>query len=70
MVLEPPQGVRSNLLRAFATLDAVIGSVAADAASPKLFRLMFGVCFFHALVLERRRFGALGWNIPYEFALV
>lgn len=29
---------------------------------------MFVLLFLHGILQERRRYGKLGWNIPYDFA--
>merc|ERR1711988_1467684 len=30
-------------------------------------KLLFAMCWFHPILVDRRKFLNLGWNIPYDF---
>ena len=65
---EPPQGLRANFRGTLAALAAPqMWDAVPEEKAPAWHRLLFSVALLHASILERRRFGPLGWNIPYQW---
>lgn len=63
MSLEPPAGLKANLLRQYNRFSE---QYLANSSQPLAWRrLLFGMCLFHAVVQDRRKFGPLGWNIRW-----
>ncbi|XP_064233927.1 dynein axonemal heavy chain 6 isoform X4 [Aotus nancymaae] len=62
---EPPKGLRANIRRAFTEMTPSFFEE--NILGKKWRQIIFGICFFHAIIQERKKFGPLGWNICYEF---
>jgi dynein heavy chain len=63
---EPPKGLKAGMFRTFTT---VINPDFLERVDPgdQWRSLTYAVCFLHSIVYERRKFGPLGFSVPYEF---
>ena len=62
---EPPKGLKANLSRTFQDISQEAYDVCKKQVEYR--RLLFSLAFFHAVILERRKFGPIGWNIAYQW---
>lgn len=62
---ESPTGMKANLHRA---LDNFTQDMLEHCTKETEFKsILFALCYFHAVVSERRKFGSQGWNLQYPF---
>ncbi|XP_061032339.1 dynein axonemal heavy chain 9 [Eubalaena glacialis] len=63
---EPPTGMHANLHKA---LDNFTQDTLELCSRETEFKsILFALCYFHAVVAERRKFGPQGWNRSYPFS--
>ena len=61
---EAPVGMKAGLRASYQWVN----QDTLDAINRKEWRqLLFVMCYLHSITQERRKFGPIGWNIPYEF---
>ncbi|XP_077989551.1 dynein axonemal heavy chain 6-like [Glandiceps talaboti] len=68
MTVEPPKGLKANLHLAVTSRRSTESWEDSD-PGPAWKNLLFGLYFFNAIITERKKYGRLGWNIPYEFTM-
>jgi len=62
---EPPAGLKANLKRAWCFFSKEY----IDDSDSKTRSILFGLCHFHSIMMERKMFGPLGFNMKYPFSI-
>jgi len=65
MTNEPPEGLSENLRVAYAPFENEFFENCSKGG--ELRSITFSLCFFHAVIVQRRKFGPQGWNGKYPF---
>merc|ERR1719343_1631259 len=65
VTLEPPAGLKAGIYRTYSTM---VSQELLDKMDHEKWRtLVFTQAFLHSVVQERRKFGPIGWCVPYEY---
>merc|ERR1719310_744991 len=65
VTLEPPAGLKAGLARTYTTM---VSQELLDKIDHEKWRqLVYVTSFCHSVVQERRKFGPIGWCVPYEY---
>jgi dynein heavy chain len=60
---EPPKGIKANMLRLYGAKSEFT-----MVDQQRNFRkAVFGLAWFHTILIERKKFRSLGWNVSYAF---
>ncbi|KAJ1439145.1 dynein heavy chain and region D6 of dynein motor-domain-containing protein [Ochromonadaceae sp. CCMP2298] len=62
---DPPSGLKANLKQAFACFSREMY----EELESRTKGILFGLCQFHAVMVERKKFGAKGYNMMYPFSI-
>jgi dynein heavy chain len=65
VTLEPPMGLKAGLARTYST--TVSQELVDKIDNEKWRKVVYALSFLHSIVQERRKFGPIGWCVPYEF---
>jgi dynein heavy chain len=66
VTMEPPSGMKAGLHK---TYNTMVNADFLEKVEPyeKWRPLTYAACFLHSVVQERRKFGPIGFSMPYEF---
>jgi dynein heavy chain len=64
VVTEPPDGLKQNMRNTFSKID---DTMLEEIPHPAYAPLVYVLAFLHAVVIERRKYGKIGWNVAYDY---
>ena len=61
--LEIPKGIKNNLVEGFSEFEDEKHN------NPIYYPLIFSLSLLHGVIQNRKTYGPIGWNVPYNFSI-